>query len=102
MAEPGIADFTKQVTGANLALKGKFNKSLSLTYVRVAALSKAFGPFYDIWLKLKPAVGAIVKPLMMVLGPLKLIEKTADGVKLTFFGIIGVLMTFIAFFALLG
>jgi len=102
MADPGIADFTKQVTGANLALKGKFNKSLTMTYGRILSLNKVFGPFYDSWLKMKPAIGAIMKPITMLLVPFKIMEKTADGLKFTFLGIIGVVLTFIAIFALLA
>ena len=102
MAEPGIADFTKQVTGANLALKGKFNKSLTMTHVRVTALSKAFGPFYDFWLKLKPAISAVLSPLKLFTKPFTTLDKTTKSVRLSFLGIITVLMTFVAFLAILA
>ena len=102
MAEPGIADFTKQVTGANLALKGKFNKSLTMTHIRVTALSKAFGPFYDFWLKLKPAISAVLSPLKLFTKPFTVLDKTTKSVRLSFLGIITVLMTFIAFLAILA
>jgi hypothetical protein len=102
MADGGIADFTKQVTQTNAALKGKFNKSLTATYAKVTILSKAFGPFLDVWMKLKPAISAVLSPLKLFTKPFTVLDKTTKSVRLSFLGIIGVLMTFIAFFAIVA
>tara|TARA_R100001463_G_scaffold13034_11_gene34937 strand:+ start:252 stop:1652 length:1401 start_codon:yes stop_codon:yes gene_type:complete len=102
MADGGIADFTKQVTQTNAALKGKFNKSLTATYAKVTILSKAFGPFLDVWMKLKPAISAVLSPLKLFTKPFTVLDKTSKSVRLSFLGIITVLMTFVAFLALLA
>jgi len=90
MADNGIADFVKQVTLANSALEGKFNKSMGGTLAKTTLLSKAFGPFLDAWIKIKSVVELAVTPFTAILVPLQLVKKTSDGIKLTFLGLVGV------------
>ena len=90
MADNGIADFVKQVTLANSALSGKFNKSMGGTLAKTTALQKAFGPFLDSWIKIKSVVEMALSPISAFLVPFGLMKKTADGIKLTFLGLVGV------------
>tara|TARA_R100001509_G_scaffold164922_1_gene144249 strand:- start:4205 stop:5590 length:1386 start_codon:yes stop_codon:yes gene_type:complete len=90
MADNGIADFVKQVTLANSALSGKFNKSMGGTLAKTTLLQKAFGPFLDSWIKIKSVVEMAVTPFTAILAPLQLVKKTSDGIKLTFLGLVGV------------
>tara|TARA_R100000152_G_C6778289_1_gene208834 strand:+ start:2026 stop:3411 length:1386 start_codon:yes stop_codon:yes gene_type:complete len=92
MADNGIADFIKQVGLANQSLKGNLNKSMGATYVKTTALQKAFGPLYDSFLKMTAVVDGLIGPFKALLVPFGLASKTADGIKFTFFGMIGVLV----------
>ena len=92
MADNGLADFVKQVTQANAVLGGKFNKSMGKTAAKTLALHKMFGPFLDAWMKFKFVLGALLKPLNELLGPFTLLKKTSDGIKLTFLGMITLLI----------
>ena len=92
MADNGIADFIKQVGLANQSLKGNLNKSMGATYVKTTALQKAFGPLYDSFLKMTAVVDGLIGPFKALLVPFGLASKTADGIKFTFFGMIGILV----------
>ena len=92
MAANGIADFIKQVGLANQSLKGNLNKSMGATYVKTTALQKAFGPLYDSFLKMTAVVDGLIGPFKALLVPFGLASKTADGIKFTFFGMIGILV----------
>ena len=92
MADNGLADFVRTVTVANSALGGKFNKSLGATYAKTTLLQKAFGPFLDSWLRFKGGILMLLKPLNELLGPFTLLKKTSDGIKLTFLGMITLLI----------
>jgi len=99
MADTNLAEWTKQVAAAGVAVDKDFGKGLGKTYVKIVSMQKAFGPFLNLWLKFKTGVSALIAPMKAVLVPFGIFEKTADGIKMSFLGLIGILFTVISIFA---
>ena len=101
MADTNLADWTKQVSAAGMALDKDFGKAMTKSYTKVVIFNKLLGPFYNLWLKLKTGIGAVLAPMKGLLVPLGIMEKTVDGIRMSFLGMIGILFTVISVFAYL-
>ena len=101
MADTNLADWTNQVSAAGMALDKDFGKAMTKSYTKVVVFNKLLGPFYNLWLKLKTGIGAVLAPMKGLLVPLGIMEKTVDGIRMSFLGLIGILFTVVSVFAYL-
>lgn len=101
MADANLAEYTKQVSAAGMAMDKDFGTAMQKTYVKVVAFNKILGPFYNLWLKFKTGVGALLSPMKALLVPFGIMEKTVDGIRMSFLSMIGILFTVISVFAYL-
>ena len=101
LARANLAEYTKQVSAAGMAMDKDFGTAMQKTYVKVVAFNKILGPFYNLWLKFKTGVGALLSPMKALLVPFGIMEKTVDGIRMSFLSMIGILFTVISVFAYL-